>query len=171
MKNCLLDPGVHAPTPPGQKAEILPMSPGTQKARIRVSKTWQSCCWPCRPSAASRRVCIACFMWPWCARVFWLQSNHGADCVWRPRPAHALHVYSCNTIVILATLADGTDASFARCSPGGDHVPAGSCTGVAVLWRVDLSLHVCLSWCGHADGVANNSRVLCHWRPDSSSHV
>lgn len=35
------------------------------------------------------------------------------------------------------------DASFARCSLGGDHVPAGLSTGVAVLWRVDLYICAC----------------------------
>lgn len=87
--------------------------------------------WTLQPTAESHAMHCFCAL-----GAVDLQSN---DIAHGLRPAYDLHhVYSCNTIVIVCILADGVDASFARCSPGGDHIPASSSTGVAVLWRVDL---------------------------------
>jgi len=80
-KNCLLDPGVDAPTPPGQKSlrfcpcRLGPRKPGfgfPKHGNLDVGLAGTAlplvvlhCLLPCR----------------WCARVLCLQSNHGADCV------------------------------------------------------------------------------------------
>ena len=150
-----------AATPPGQKAADFAHVPRDLEGPHSSSKSWECC--PCNLTLNI----VSCF----CVRgaVGFAQSNDTAHCMTSTASRRS-------TKSILVTPSSflhpgGRDGRFVhtllarwRSCPSGIKYRG----GCAVARR---SLHMRLSWCGHSDGVANDSRVLFHWRADTSSHV